>query len=391
MNEKFKLENNSYEDKVNEQIKDNNEKRCLLCNKPYDTKNELFGSECLMNMYELLNIPMPSWSFRNKENYLCTKVAHINNKFFLGKKNKYIITEKYIALNYLDKIGYSSFDDIKNKLINDIKKISIFSTSTSVYELNNFVLHDVYLAYNMWNKFNNLIDEVIKELDIINDKDRNEDDDVKDAMEGLLNKFKFIFDKTKVSNPIFYSLLYEMQYKFWEVVVAGGILSDKKISAKFLLHSLVPYGKTIENLIINDRDIIDRIIKEKVFITKINEAIIYCSNKKEFDSKKFKNFDNNIEYNNNDLFYSLHNASIYIKGKKTIGNSWNLEIEIKDTYDFTDIKNLKEYTTSNNSKATSVLSSTLNNFGIVSQQYGVLKRYDIIIKFKMDNYVVDWK
>ena len=67
------------------------------------------------------------------------------------------------------------------------------------------------------------------------------------------------------------------------------------------------------------------------------------------------------------------------------------EIKIIDTYDFTDIKNIKEYTTSNNSKVTSVLSSTLNNFGIISQQYGVLKRYDIIIKFKMDNYVVDWK
>ena len=389
MDEKFELENDSYENKIKEQFKNNNEKRCIICNKPYDTKNELFGSECLMNMYELLNIPVPSWSFRNKENYLCTKIAYLNNKFFLGKKNKYIITEKYIELKYLDKIGYSSFDDIKNKLINDIKKISIFSTS--VYEFSNFNLHDIYLAYNMWNKFNNLIEETLKEIEIINDKENYKKEKVDSSMKKLLNKFKFIFNKTKVYNPIFYSLLYEMQYKFWKVVVAGGILSNKKISAKLLLHSLVPYGKNNENLIINDSDIIDRIIKEEVFITKINEAIIHSGNKKEFDSKKFKNFDNKIEFNNNDLFYSLHNASIYIKGKKIIGNSWNLEIEIIDIYDFTDIKNLEEYTTSNNSKVTSVLSSILNNFGIISQQYGVLKDYNITIKFKLENYIINWR
>ena len=366
-----------------------NDKRCIVCNKPFEDKNNLFGSECLKNMYDLLGVSIPSGFFRNREKYLCTKVAHINNKFFLGKKNKYVVTEKYIELKYLDKIGYSSFDDIKNKIVKDISMINLFSNH--VYGLGSYDLHDVYMAYNMWNKFNKLIDETLKEIEIINNKEKNNKHDVNIAMESLLNKFKFIFDTAKISNPIFYSLLYEMQYIFWKVVIVGGVLSAKEISAKLLLHSLVPYGKNIGDFIINDSNIIDRIIKDEVFITKINEAIIYCGNKKEFDSAKFKNFDNNIEFNNNDLLYSLHNVSVYIKGKKIIGNNWNLEIELKDTYDFTDIKNLKEYTTSNNSKVTSALSSTLNNFGIISQQYGVLKRYDIIIKFKMDNYVVDWK
>ena len=386
MNVKFKIEDNNLLKDVKINV---NDKRCIVCNKPFEDKNNLFGSECLKNMYDLLGVSIPSGFFRNREKYLCTKVAHINNKFFLGKKNKYIVTEKYIELKYLDKIGYSSFDDIKNKIVKDISMINLFSNH--VYGLGSYDLHDVYLAYNMWNKFNKLIDETLKEIEVINNKENNNEKEVNKAMESLLNKFKFIFDTAKISNPIFYSLLYEMQYIFWKVVIVGGVLFAKEISAKLLLHSLVPYGKTIGDYIINDSDIIDKIVKEDVFINKINDAISKNGNKEVLDSEKIKGFNKSMSFDNNDLLYSLHNASIYTKGEKTIGNSWNLEIKIIDTYDFTDIKNIKEYTNSNNSKVTSVLSSTLNNFGIISQQYGVLKKFDVIIKFKMDNFVVNWR
>ena len=65
------------------------EKRCLLCNKPYDYKYKMFGRVCLDNIYGILDfhkLPKFVW---NKEAYLCTKIAWKNHKGFskyrLGK------------------------------------------------------------------------------------------------------------------------------------------------------------------------------------------------------------------------------------------------------------------------------------------------------------------
>ena len=51
------------------------EKRCLLCNKPYDYKYKMFGRGCLDNIYEVLNFHKTLKFVWNKEAYLCTKIA----------------------------------------------------------------------------------------------------------------------------------------------------------------------------------------------------------------------------------------------------------------------------------------------------------------------------
>ena len=82
------------------------------------------------------------------------------------------------------------------------------------------------------------------------------------------------------------------------------------------------------------------------------------------------------------MLFALHDATLFVKGTKDTNNIWNLEIEIKDTYDFTDFKSFKEYADSNKSKLEDILSTILNNFGVVSSEYGVIKTYDVRIKFK---------
>ena len=82
------------------------------------------------------------------------------------------------------------------------------------------------------------------------------------------------------------------------------------------------------------------------------------------------------------MLFALHDATLFVKGIKDTNNIWNLEIEIKDTYDFTDFKSFKEYADSNKSKLEDILSTTLNNFGVVSSEYGVIKTYNIKIKFE---------
>lgn len=63
-------------------------------------------------------------------------------------------------------------------------------------------------------------------------------------------------------------------------------------------------------------------------------------------------------------------------------------MEIEDRYDFTDIKNLREYITSNKSIPMSIFSSTLNNFAAISSSYNVIKPFNFMIKIDKDNYEI---
>ena len=92
------------------------EERCKLCNKPYEHHYSLFGRGCLENIYELLNFSKPPKIVLNKEWYLCTKIAWKNHKFFLNKKKKYALAQKYIALKYLNKMNLNFLDDVKIKI-----------------------------------------------------------------------------------------------------------------------------------------------------------------------------------------------------------------------------------------------------------------------------------
>ena len=96
---------------------------------------------------------------------------------------------------------------------------------------------------------------------------------------------------------------------------------------------------------------------------------------------------------NKDKKYALvqnYIALDYLKKIKGIKNKlgiWNLEIELKDKYDFTDIIWFNGYAnkdfTDNIPKA--LISSTLNNFASISSAYDVLKNYKFTIKMKVDS------
>ena len=89
-----------------------------------------------------------------------------------------------------------------------------------------------------------------------------------------------------------------------------------------------------------------------------------------------------IRFDDKDLLFALHDATLLVEATKDEGDIWNSKIEIKDTYDFTDFKSIKEYADSDKSKLQDILSTTLNNFAVASSEYGVIKTYDVIIKFE---------
>ena len=349
------------------------EKRCLLCNKPYDYKYKMFGRGCLDNIYEELEIHKPSRFVWNKELYLCSKVAWRNHKYFLSKTKKYDLTQKYIALNYLKNMNFDALKDIEEKMLKDIKNITPFSKDT--VELMTFTLNDIYKLYNYYQKF----EKIIKNFQNINWKEIDEE-----VANSYIKSLSFIFDLTKKNNPISYAVFYSMQYMFWQIVVIGGLFTNKPLSAKLLTNSLSVFGKEPNDLLIEDEKIKNILLKSPIFKKKLEQLIEkYGEGKNEFIvNEKSPREDTLIRFDDADLLYALHDATLLVKGRIDENNKWNLEIEIKDTYDFTDFKELREYADEENSKTKDILSTTLNNLGVASSKYGVIKVYDVEIKFE---------
>lgn len=193
----------------------------------------------------------------------------------------------------------------------------------------------------------------------------------------------FIFDATKMSNPISYAIFYSMQYTFWQMVVVGGVLSNMKLSAKLLLNSLSLFDKEPSDMLIENDETTQLILESKTFKNRINQLIQkYGESKEEFIvDNSAPTEDILIRFEKNDLLFALHDATMIVKANKDKEDKWNFKIEIIDTYDFTDFKDLKEYADTED-VITDIFSTLLNNFGVVSSEYGVIKTYNIKIKFE---------
>mgnify|MGYP007069975838 CR=1 FL=1 len=235
-------------------------------------------------------------------------------------------------------------------------------------------LNEVYKLWGYTQKFNELIKE---------SKNIKWEEVDKKVAENFIKSMSFIFDETKKTNPISYAVFYSMQYTFWQVVVVGGILTNKKLSARLLTNSLSILGKEPNDMLIEDDETIKTILDSKAFKDRIKKLIkTYGEGKDEFVvNENNPKEDILMHFEKSDLLYALHDATMFEKAKKDIESKWKFEIEIIDTYDFTDFKELKEYA-DREDVITDILSTTLNNLGVVSYEYGVIKPYNVKIEFE---------
>lgn len=175
-----------------------------------------------------------------------------------------------------------------------------------------------------------------------------------------------------------------MQYMFWQVVVIGGMLTNKPLSVKLLTNSLILFGKETSDLLLEDDKIKGILMKSEAFKNKLRQLTEkYGKNAKEFVIDKNSPVeDTAINFDKSDLLYALHNATLFVKAIKNEDDKWNLKIEIIDTYDFTDFKSINEYMDNKEARIDDIISTTLNNFAVVSSEYGVIKIYDVKIKLE---------
>ncbi len=346
---------------------------CLLCERDMKKAKTIFGSGCILGIYSLLKLDTPKNS-KTREQYLYKTIMKRTNTKNLNSDQKVWLADRYLTYQYLDNLQYGDFSEIKSKLDTDIVNVSQVSNFSMLMTANKIKLKEAYDLYKKEQKFNQNI----------NTLKNSKDEDI--TLKFLKSSFSYIFNISNNANQYVLSASSAMQYAFWQAVVEGGKLKNYDVSAEFLQHSL---KKNAGSILITDGVIVEKIKGSNEFKEKLKEIVEkYGKNSDEFYAKpKDKLNENSVEFKNSDLYYAIHNADLEVTGKKK-EQKWNLNIVLHDRYDYTDFKDIRKYYKDTEKVYKSIFSSILYNLAYVSVGLGVIKEYDIYIKFSIDDYEV---
>ena len=343
---------------------------CLLCKRDMKISKGIFGSGCIKNIYSFLDMPMPKRT-KLREETLTNNIVRINRIKKVNKYQKMWLTDRYLTLQYLNRIPYGNYKKITNQIDNEIKNIDQINKNEEPKSSKNMSLKQAYDLYKKSTKFIEGIKK-IKEGNFVD----------KESLKLIISGFSYIFNIGKNSSQYEKSSFRAMQYAFWQTVIEiGGKYAELDISANLLQHSL---EKRPQDLIITDGKIIKEIIKDKYFLENINKIISKygkTSNSFTFDCNKDGNFP--MRFADNDLYFALNKVQLYVKGLKE-GRKWILTIRLHDKYDYSEFKTVDKYYKDTNSIPKSMLSSTLYNLAWLSVKSGVMKEYYIDIIFNTE-------
>ena len=352
-------------------------KTCKLCNRTYSHSYKLFGRGCFNTECNLLKINIPKEE-KDKEKFFCNVIARRLGKFGISQSKKYDLTQKYLTLEYLKKIKYGDLTEEKKQLENDINNITFNNSVRETIDklLDNeayntlsiltpsITLNKAYRLYKTTLKFSEKMNALRKDIE----KAESEDEKVSILNDYIINDLKFIFDTSKIMVPLYYPVFFAMQLAFWElVVIVGREKAGFIISARFLDNALVKKkGYIPKNQTIDSYEDIEKIREDSYFKDKIDFLIKkYSKHKRQFDINinNVDIFDDVVlNFEDNDLFFSLHGTTISVKGKRKENGLYDLIVKLEDTYDFTKIRMPNQY----GDDAKHILGNTLNNMAIVS-------------------------
>lgn len=338
---------------------------CLLCKRDMKASKDVFGKSCLRNIYSFLDLKMPRKVSMREEN-LHKNVMNLTNTRIINTKQQIWLTDRYLTYQYLDKIPYGNYNSIKNQINTDMKNIKQVKKDEEPKSAKIISLKQAYDLYKKVTKFQDGIDKISK---------GNFTDE--DSIKTIITSLSFIFNMGKNKKQYEKNSFKAMQYVFWQTVIEiGGKYAEFPISADFLQHSL---EEKPEDIVITNGRIIQEIINDESFKKNIKDIVNkYGENNNEFtfDSSEDNSFPMN--FNDKDLYFSIHSAELYIKGKK-VNDKWNLEIKLHDRYDYSKPKMPNQYYNDTSTIAKSLFSSTLYNLASFSVYCGVMKEYDIDI------------
>ncbi len=339
-------------------------KRCTLCGRKISNTRYNYGLGCLKKLCCCVKIS----NVKNLkgENILDKKILKLCNKKTLPITQRKLLTDRYLTLNLLNEIPLDCYNHYKNLLRTDIDTIN---STTTIMNLHSY---DVI---------------TLKQASEINKKYKENEDTFQKIINGEYNALqnfsfdiiKFAFSKYYNDKPYLSDMIQKLQYYILKCGVLGLKVINYDISAKFLEHSL---QENPTDITITDDKIIQDILEDNYFKNKLNEII-----KKYGNSKNFNTDNESLAFENGDLFFSLHNSNISVFGIKQDNGKWNLDITLSDTYDFTNLQEIEKYI-NNDNFLKGLFGSIGNNLAMISTSCNVVNEYEIIIKFKIDNWEV---
>lgn len=347
-------------------------RECLLCERDMKTAKTIFGNGCIKSIYKLLNLEMPKKA-KDKEQYLYKSIMKKVNVKNLNSNQKVWLADRYLTYQYVNNLKYGDYAELKNKLNNDIANITKIENFSEFETADKVKLKQAYTLYRKEKKFENYISQV-----------NYAQDTLKVGYKLLLEYSPINLVVRKRTNPFEISAIKSMQYVFWQIVAIGGNVVGYDSSAELLEHSLTDES---EDLVIKEGKIVEEIKSDAQFKEKI-KRIVEKYGKENDEFHVDGGDDAKIQFDNSDLYFSVHGASMDIKGKKVNGK-WNLSIKINDKYDYTDFKEITDYISDANSVPKSMFSSFIYNLAYFSVKFGVIKEYSVYIEFDINGYEVN--
>ena len=337
---------------------------CLLCERNMKKSKNEFGNGCINNIYKFLDIKKPVRG-KNKELLLYKNIMQRTNISKINKEQKIWLADRYLTYQYLDKLKYGNFEKLKKQINEDIENVSKIEKFEEMVTARKMKLKEAYDLYKKEVKFE-------ANLAKLENNEYKEDKDIK----LLITSFSYIFNMYKNKNQYEKDSFKAMQYAFWQTVIeVGGRYFNYELAAELLQNSL---EKNPKDFIITDEKITENIKTDQNFIDKMNKIISKYGTKNEFNiSIEDKE---SVTFENSDLYFAIHIAKIEMKAKKENDSTWNADIILSDTFDFTKWKGIFEYIKDANSIPKSMISSTLYNLAFISQKLGVVKEFEVVVK-----------
>lgn len=337
--------------------------RCILCGRKISNTKYNFGIGCLKKV--CLSMEMDGIKSLSGQTELDRNIMKLCNKPRLPRPQSDMLTDRYLTLKILNEVPLEEYIEYKNLLQKDIDKIE---KTTLIEELESFNVISLKQA--------NEINKQYKKHESFFEKMMNGDYDIFQNLS--FDIMRFSFSRYYSDKPYLNETTQRSQYFIWKSLAILFKSIGFTFSAKCLENSLKRSPKDID---ITSGRIVNKIKKDKRFINKINKIIKKNSKKEKFDVK------DKVKFDDGDLLLALHKVTLNVIGEKQINNTWKLQIELTDKYDFTDYKEINEIIGGDTS-ILERLGNIANNIAMISTSCNVIREYNINIKFNMDNWEV---
>ena len=282
-----------------------------------------------------------------------------------------------MTLIILNKVNIPAYDTYRTEIQKDINSITNKTQKKELKSFNLITLKQSTEVYKIYQKYEEIFEKIM-----------NGD---YDALQNIsFDIVRFAFSKYYSKKPYLSGVLQILQYGILQAGVIFLTVLQCNLSAKLLEYSLKSNPKDI---IITEKKYIKKIQSNEIFKAKIDEIIKkygannYFDTGTENESITFEGMkgDGLIEKKDSlDLFLAIHNGFIQTVGKKNEDSTWNLEVTLKDRYDFTVLQKIAEYF---DNGIVSLLAATANNFAMIATSCNVVHEYNLTIKFS----IKDWK